>query len=127
MPSETNPGPVLQRWLRGVVARIWPGVIAIVLVTRVALVANLLVRPDDLAHTHARMLHGIGLAFSFAHLVVAPKMLKLERGMKNSNSTPEETIDLVARWLKVNNVRTVLVDVPFWAVTLRAALEASKN
>jgi hypothetical protein len=117
---------VLQLWLRQVVKRIFPGVVAILFLTRVALFANLFIRTDDFYGTHARKFHWVGVLFSFAHLVIAPKMLKIERKMQSEDLQPEEMIQLLSHWLKVNNVRMWLVDVPFWAVELGATVESFK-
>ena len=119
-------GAALQHWLQTVVPRIWTGVIGIVLIARVALILNLFVHTEDLAGTYARLLYGIGLFFSFAHLFIAPTMLKFETRMMSPDTIPEVTLDLLAGWLKINNVRIWVVDVPFWVVGVLATLESCK-
>jgi hypothetical protein len=97
-----------------------------VLLARIALILNLFVRPDDLAGSNARFLYAIGLFFSFAHLAVAPKMLKFEKRMMSPETIPEITMELLVGWLRVNNVRIWAVDVPFWVIGVWATLEACK-
>ena len=124
MPTKLDSGPTLQHWLRAVVARIWPGVVAILMVLRLLLVANLLVRPEDLEETHARRLFGIAFILAFAHLPVAPKMVKLESRMRSPESKPDDMALLLSAWLKINNLRLWIVDVPFFFVTSVAAMES---
>ncbi|RJE27122.1 hypothetical protein PHISCL_00589 [Aspergillus sclerotialis] len=132
LPPYTSPkqvdhvGAALQHWIQQVVPRVWKGVIGIVLIARVALILNLFVCVEDLAGTNGRLLYGIGLFFSFAHLFVAPKMLKLEKRLMDPQTIPQVTLELLVRWLKINNVRIWVVDVPFWVVGVLATLESCK-
>lgn len=132
LPPHTSPkkidhvGAAFQHWLQTVVPRVWTGVISIVLFTRVALILNLFVRPDDLAGSNARFLYGVGLFLSFAHLSVAPKMLKFEKRMMSPETVPHVAMELLAGWMKVNNIRFWIVDVPFWVVGVWATLEGLK-
>lgn len=122
-----NPGPVLKIWMRTAVGRIFPGVLAIVFAMRIVLLANILIRPSDLAVLgSARTLYGIGLALSFAHLPIAPMMLKLEDAMKSPQTTDEELLGLLQRWFKVNNLRIWVTDVPLFLVSMAALFEAFK-
>lgn len=97
--------------------RVWPGVVTIIFITRMTLVANLFVRPDDFAATHAWKLHALGV-FSVAHLVFASKMLQYERKMQGQDMRTEELFDLLQKWLRINNVRIWLVAAAFWVVEL---------
>ncbi|KAF2193882.1 hypothetical protein K469DRAFT_709346 [Zopfia rhizophila CBS 207.26] len=122
-----NPSPVLKIWMRTAVARVFPGVLAVVFVMRLALLANILIRPSDLAVLgSARALYGVGLALSFAHLPIAPAMLKLENAMKSPQTADDEMLVLLERWFKVNNVRIWVTDFPLWLVSIAALLTAFK-
>ncbi|PWY66097.1 hypothetical protein BO70DRAFT_383165 [Aspergillus heteromorphus CBS 117.55] len=133
LPPHTPPkkidhvGPAFQHWLQTVVPRVWTGVIGIVLLTRVVLILNLFVRPDDLAGSSARVLYAVGLGLSFAHLAVAPKMLRFETRMMSPETVPHVAMELLAGWLRVNNRRFWLVDVPFWLVGVGATVEGLRG
>jgi len=119
-----NPAPVLRVWLTISNQRILPGVLAIVMLARISLLANVLVRPDDLADGHGRLMYGIGLFLSFAHLPLAPTMLKLENTMKSPQTAAEDFIPLLQRWFKINNIRIWVTDAPLWLVTISAVVES---
>lgn len=130
-PSSTaskrfNPAPVLRIWLRTSVERIFPGVLAAVMLLRITLLANILVRPGDFAFGYGRVLYGIGLLLSFAHLPLAPAMMRLENAMKSPQTGDDEILPLLQRWFKVNNVRIWTIDFPLWLITIGAVLEVVK-
>lgn len=122
-----NPAPVLRVWLTISIQRILPGVLVVVMLARISLLANLLVRPNDLANGYGRLLYGIGLFLSFAHLPLAPTMLKLENAMKSPQTATEDFIPLLQRWFKLNNIRIWITDVPLWLVTISAVIESIKT
>lgn len=126
-----NPSPILKIWLRTAVSRIFPGVLAVVLAVVLAmclaLLANILIRPADLALLGAaRTLYSIGFALSLAHLPLAPSILELENKMKSPQTSDEEMPELLGRWSEVNNVRIWLTDFPLWLVCVGALLMAFK-
>lgn len=126
MNSSLSPGAVMQHWLRNVVKRVWPGVVTVVMLLRIVLAMNIAVRPHDVRDTHARLLYGVTMFFAFAHLAVAPKMVKLESKLMNLESKAEDTQRLLVAWLGINNIRLWAVDVPLWTISIAAALEAVK-
>lgn len=120
-----NPSPILKIWLRTAVSRVFTGVLAVVFILRLALLANILVRPADLAVLgSARSLYGVAFVLSFAHLPIAPSMLRLENAMKSPQTSDEEMLELLGRWFKMNNVRIWVTDFPLWLVSIAALVAA---
>lgn len=120
-----NPSPILKIWLRTAVSRIFPGVLVVVFVLRLALLANILIRPADLGVLgSARTFYSIGFVLSFAHLPLAPALLRLENAMKSPQTGDDEMLELLERWFKVNNVRIWITDFPLWLVSIAALLSA---
>lgn len=126
MSSAVKPGQVLQHWLRGVVSRIWPGIVTLVMLLRIVLAMNLVIRPHDFKGTNGRLFYGLTMFFAFAHLAIAPKMVKLENRLQDLSTKAEETQQLLVVWLGINNIRLWVVDVPLWIFSIVAALAAIK-
>ena len=121
--KQHNVAHVFQSWLSAVVGRIWVGVIALVMLQRASLAANVWIRPAEMEGSHARLFYAVGLALSFAHLTVAKRMLGYENTMKDPRSSSLQSLDSLRKWLSVNNVRVWAIDVPMWLTTLAAVTE----
>jgi hypothetical protein len=93
---------------------------------RIVLAMNLVIRPHDFKGTNGRLLYGLTMFFAFAHLAVAPKMVKLENRLQDLSTKAEETQQLLVVWLGINNIRLWVVDVPLWIFSIAAALAAIK-
>jgi hypothetical protein len=127
--KRLQPAPVLRIWLRTSIERFFPGVLAVVMLLRVTLLANLFVRPDDLAFAgsgYARTLYAVGLLLSFAHLILAPGMVRLENVMKSPQTRDQDMVPLLRKWFGVNNVRLWTMDFPLWVVSVAAVTQAIK-
>jgi hypothetical protein len=88
---------------------------------RISCLANIFIRP---AGPLASWLYGASLTLAFAHLPVAPRLLIFEREIKNEESSPAESLQGLQKWLSINNVRLLAVDLPLWVTTAIAVVES---
>jgi hypothetical protein len=88
---------------------------------RLACLANIVIQPAGLL---TRWLYGVSLALTFGHLPVAPRLLVFEKEMKDEKNTPTQSLEGLKKWLKVNNVRLLVLDLPLWIVTAVAVAES---
>ncbi|KAI5194183.1 hypothetical protein AUEXF2481DRAFT_9627 [Aureobasidium subglaciale EXF-2481] len=118
--KRINAAPVLKIWLRTSVARVFPGVLAVVMLLRLTLLLNIFVRPSDFGFGYGRITYGLSFILSFAHLPLAPKMLRIENRMKSPQTGDDEIVGLLQGWFKINNIRIWAVDFPLWLVSIAA-------
>ena len=92
----------------------------------VALVTNLVVRPEDLRASYARSFYGAGLAFAAGHVCFVSLKHRLAKAVWDEKAEPELTLRAARALVRMNAVRICVADVPSWICIFGAVLSAVK-